>query len=61
MWAMLIIVIAAHAATSSVIYFPSKERCANAQHDLQIGLRSLPEGTVFNITCMPMDKVEEPT
>jgi hypothetical protein len=56
MWAMLVIIIAVNAATSSVIYFPSKERCANAQRDLQIGLQSLPEGVRFTITCMPMSE-----
>jgi hypothetical protein len=56
MWAMLVIVIAANAATSSVIYFPTKERCSNAQQDLTVGLRSLPAGTQYTITCMPISE-----
>jgi hypothetical protein len=54
MWAMLVIIMASSSATSSVIYFPTQERCQNAQSDLTIGLRALPAGTQFTITCIPV-------
>lgn len=56
MYAMLVIVLFGAAATSSVIYFPSQATCQRAQTTVTTGLKGLPVGAYFQVTCMPVSE-----